>query len=97
MNSLDRLTENPLVGGLVALTVGAVIGAIIPATNREHELLGETRDRMFDGVKRAARTGVDQAKHVAVSAVSAAKEAATETARREAQNASSEVRNELSR
>lgn len=97
MNTIDKLTENPLVGGLVALTVGAVIGAMIPATNRENELLGETRDRMFDGVKRAARTGVDQAKHVAVSAVSAAKDAATETAKREAPNVTSEMRNELSR
>jgi hypothetical protein len=90
MNGIDRLTENPLVGGLVALTVGAVIGAMIPATRREGELLGEARDRMMDGVKRAARTGVDQAKHVAVSAVSAA----TETAKREARHTTSRMRSE---
>ena len=98
MNSnLDRLTESPLIGGLVALTAGAIIGAMIPATDRERALLGETRDRVFDRVGRAARTGVDQAKHIASSAVTAAKDAATETARREGKQASSELRSELSR
>ena len=56
--SLDLLTTNPMISGLAAFALGAIAGALIPETQKEHELLGETRDRLTQRAKDAARERV---------------------------------------
>lgn len=42
---------NPLALGAAALAAGLGIGLLLPATERENELLGETRDKLIDGAR----------------------------------------------
>lgn len=64
--------EQPLVVGMLGLALGAVVGALLPSSRREDELMGEQRDevlrkaaqlgeeRMHDAAE-AAHLGVEQA------------------------------------
>lgn len=79
----DVLQENPLVLGLIAAALGAVVGSLIPETQKENELMGATRDRLADRGKELVRGGVDRAKDVAASVTSAATEAAKEATKGE--------------
>lgn len=76
----ETLNENPLVVGAVATMVGAAIGASIPTTDYENQLLGETRDRLLDEAKTRAQDAVGRVQAVVEdtqrAAVSEAKEAA---------------------
>ena len=74
--SRDVFQDNPLIAGLAALAAGAVLGALIPESDREHELMGDTRDRLVERATEKAREGVSRAKDVAGAAASAATEAA---------------------
>jgi len=56
------IEEQPLVIGAVGLAVGAVLGASLPRTQREDEVMGETRDHLLDSAKQSAREQVDSAK-----------------------------------
>lgn len=56
--SFDLLTTNPMMAGVAAIALGAIVGALIPETQKEHELLGETRDRLAQRAKDAARERV---------------------------------------
>ncbi|HET7707088.1 MAG TPA: DUF3618 domain-containing protein [Thermoanaerobaculia bacterium] len=73
--SRDVLTDNPLITGLAALAMGALIGALIPETEKERELMGETRDRLAHQAKEMAREGVDRARDIATTATHAATDA----------------------
>ena len=44
--TLGLIHDNPIVAGFAALAIGALIGALIPETDREHELMGGARDRL---------------------------------------------------
>ncbi len=75
--------EQPLALGAIGLAIGAIIGAALPGTRREDELLGRARDRALD---RAREVGSEQyarlrerAVDAAERAQQAAKEAFTET------------------
>lgn len=59
------IEENPLAVGAVALAIGAVVGAAIPSTRYEGELLGEYRQQVFDKAQTAAGDLVDRVKEVA--------------------------------
>lgn len=52
--------ENPLAVGAAAVAVGAIIGAAIPETERERELVGETRDRLIGKAQQMASQTVEQ-------------------------------------
>lgn len=68
--------EQPLALGAIGLAIGAVIGATLPGTTREDELLGRTRDRTL---QRARELSSEQYAHLrerAVTAAERAKEAA---------------------
>ncbi|MDP3492233.1 MAG: DUF3618 domain-containing protein [Hyphomonadaceae bacterium] len=65
MDALDR--EPLLIGGLAAL-VGAAIGAALPSTQVEDQMVGSTRDRLVDKGKDALQEGLEKAGEVAQSA-----------------------------
>jgi hypothetical protein len=63
---LERLSrENPLAVAAGALLLGAAVGLAIPETERENELLGETRDSMVDRAQELARNAASRAQDVA--------------------------------
>ncbi len=58
----EGLEENPLAIALVGVAAGALIGALLPRTRREDELLGDQRDKLVGAGKAAAKAAVDTAK-----------------------------------
>lgn len=74
------LREQPLVVGALGLAVGALLGAMIPLSQRENEMMGETRDQLVDQAKDMGQQALDQAaesaKNVASTAAGAAREEA---------------------
>lgn len=70
--SLHTFQEHPVMIGSMALLIGAAIGASLPRSRRENELMGRSRDEMM----RRAREGgyVDKARHVGERAMEAARE-----------------------
>jgi hypothetical protein len=75
---LTVMRERPLVVGAVIVAIGAAIGAALPSTRKEDELLGGTRDRLRDKATEFGEDVVDRAGHVATSAMRAADEKAGE-------------------
>ena len=53
--------EQPLMLGALGLAVGTILGALLPSTRREDELMGQKRDELLEGTKQVAR---EQAEHV---------------------------------
>lgn len=77
--------NEPLLFGALALIGGAALGALLPGTRREDELMGATRDQLFDEAEtiyqeeksrlgNAVSAGLDEAKSAASNVVAAAKE-----------------------
>jgi hypothetical protein len=57
--------EQPLLLGMAALAVGALLGGGLPATRREDELLGEKRDQVLGAAAQAGRETVEQVRQAA--------------------------------
>jgi ElaB/YqjD/DUF883 family membrane-anchored ribosome-binding protein len=70
------LEERPLAVGAATLAVGLLAGLSIPSTDVEDELMGETRDQLFDSAKETGRELLDKGKHVADAAVDAVQQTA---------------------
>lgn len=70
------LEERPLALGAISLAIGAVLGATLPATRREDELMGRQRDKLLDQTKAAGEEQLHKAERVAEAAKSAAHEEA---------------------
>ena len=87
--SRDLLRESPLIVGMAAIAAGAIIGALIPETERENELMGEQRDRLAEQAKDLARDGASRAKEVATAATQAATEAAKSEVKSQTRSTSS--------
>ena len=68
----DVMTDSPLIAGVVGLALGALVGALIPETERENELFGQKRDELKQRATEMAKEGVSQAKDIASAAASAA-------------------------
>jgi len=51
----ENLEENPLAIGAVLAIAGAAIGAAMPSTEYEDQLMGDTRDHLFDEAKDRAQ------------------------------------------
>jgi ElaB/YqjD/DUF883 family membrane-anchored ribosome-binding protein len=73
------MEHNPLAVGAVAMAVGAAVGLALPETRREHQLMGDARDRVVDNAKDLANQAVDRATEAAQSLVGVAKDAANTT------------------
>jgi hypothetical protein len=65
----QMMEENPLAVGAAVLTLGAIAGFSLPSTDKEDELLGESRDHLLDTVKEKGQEALEKGKHVAESAV----------------------------
>jgi ElaB/YqjD/DUF883 family membrane-anchored ribosome-binding protein len=59
------LDEQPLIVGALGIAIGAALGAALPNTRRENELMGDTRDGLLGRVK---ETALEQAEVVKQSA-----------------------------
>jgi hypothetical protein len=81
--------NEPLLFGALALLGGAALGAMLPGTRREDELMGDYRDQLFDEaeavyqeekgrLENAVSVGLDEAKSAASSVVAAAKDELTD-------------------
>lgn len=73
-----QLHDNPMALGAAALAIGAVVGFSLPRTQREDQLMGETRDRLLHQAGDAA--------HGAAASVSEAAEKALQTVKDSAQS-----------
>ncbi|NYZ61931.1 DUF3618 domain-containing protein [Luteimonas deserti] len=55
------LEDNPLAAGAIGIAVGALLGAMLPSTRKEDEMLGETSDRLTGQAKAMAAKGYERA------------------------------------
>lgn len=59
--TFDRmLEEQPLALGVMGLAVGALLGSLLPATEREDRLMGQARDRTLEKARHDVRAGAEQ-------------------------------------
>ncbi len=79
----QSLQSNPLAVGVVSLALGAAIGLSIPETDKENELLGETRDDVVQQAQQTVSEKAQQVQSVAQQAVGAAKDAASDAAQQQ--------------
>lgn len=57
--------EQPLLAGSLGVAIGAALGAMVPPTEREDELLGHTRDRTVESAKSKAARKYDEVRESA--------------------------------
>jgi ElaB/YqjD/DUF883 family membrane-anchored ribosome-binding protein len=57
----NMLDEQPFVVGAVGIALGALIGAVLPESEREDRMLGQARDRALDRAKEIGARGYEQA------------------------------------
>jgi hypothetical protein len=70
---------NPLLVGAAAAAVGAMVGLGVPETERENELMGETRDQMIGSISDTVRSKVEDVQQAATSAVNTVQEVAKQS------------------
>jgi len=68
--------DNPLVVGAAVFAAGAALAAMLPATRRERELVGERSEDAKAAAREKVAEGAEKAKAVAAAAVRAAKDRA---------------------
>jgi gas vesicle protein len=61
----DALQQSPLAIGAAAIAIGLAVGLSAPATRRESELMGTTRDRMVDRARDVAEDTTERVQHAA--------------------------------
>jgi hypothetical protein len=59
------IDEQPLLCAAMGVAIGAAIAAILPSTETEDELLGETSDRVKTALRETSSDGLERAKDVA--------------------------------
>lgn len=69
------LEEQPLVVGALGIALGAIIGALLPESEREDRMLGQARDRVLDRAKDLGTRGYEQVRGKAQQAAAGAREA----------------------
>lgn len=78
--------ENPLAAGAVALALGLVAGLIIPETRREHQLMGDARDRLMDRADDMTHRAAERVREVAGEAGEAVRDVISDAVPDEAQS-----------
>lgn len=84
--------ENPLAIGITAAAAGAIFGMMLPTTEAENRLLGETRNRLLAQAQEVAVDTLDKVQNVAQEAAATAKDK-VEALAGEAQDAAKSVKN----
>jgi hypothetical protein len=79
----DAYAGNPLIGGLIAATVGAIVGTSVPLTQTENEQLGDLGD--------AARDKLGEQKDRLVSAAREKKDELVDQVQQSTQSAGSDT------
>ncbi|WP_308918096.1 DUF3618 domain-containing protein [Jannaschia sp. LMIT008] len=74
----EAYDQQPLIGGLIAAGIGAIVGASLPRTETEDRYLGQHRDRLFDEAERIFEEESANLKAVAGAALDEAKAVANE-------------------
>jgi ElaB/YqjD/DUF883 family membrane-anchored ribosome-binding protein len=74
------MREQPLVLGAIGVALGAAVGALLPGTEAEDRLMGETRDAVADRVQTTAQQGYERLKDTAGEHVEQAKAAVGQAA-----------------
>jgi len=77
----SMVDEHPMASGLMAVALGAAIGASLPSTEAEDEWLGQYRDQMIEQARQRGGETVNRVTGVAREAAMAGVEAARDTAR----------------
>jgi hypothetical protein len=72
-------TEQPLILGVLGFALGAALGAGIPPTRQEDELMGEMRDEYVQRAKEVGEEYLEQGKRMATAAGEVIKEQAEKT------------------
>ncbi|MBV9980866.1 DUF3618 domain-containing protein [Bradyrhizobium sp.] len=75
---VDFCREQPLVLAGVGLAMGAIIGALLPATDAENRVMGQTSDRAKEGMREFASQQVEAVKEGAKEGAKALKEGPNE-------------------
>jgi hypothetical protein len=73
-----NMEKQPLVMGAAAIALGLVAGLLVPATRKEDQLMGGTRDDLFDRAQEKGREILQKGKQVAETAVENVKAEAKE-------------------
>ena len=71
----QMMESNPVAVGALGTVLGGVAGLLIPETEKENQLMGETRDRVIGSVQEMAGETVAKAQRVAEEAGKSAMEA----------------------
>lgn len=80
--STETYQEHPLMLGSMALLIGAALGAALPRTRSEDEMMGETRDELMHRARAAGEDTMEKAKTVASRTAEAARESGQEALER---------------
>lgn len=75
------LNENPMALGAIGIAVGALLGASLPTTEKEHRLMGDASARIKDKAKTAASTGYSKVNEAAREATRAGGTTGSESSR----------------
>jgi hypothetical protein len=76
----SAVSSNPIAYGTLAFAAGAIIGAIIPLSKRENELMGEVRDQLVESAQALAQDTVEKVQRVAERAADEVKNVAADEA-----------------
>jgi ElaB/YqjD/DUF883 family membrane-anchored ribosome-binding protein len=68
------IQENPIAASCVALGLGAALGLLLPETNAENRMMGDTRERFVDRAQEVAQQAGEKAQAVAHRAVDTVKQ-----------------------
>jgi ElaB/YqjD/DUF883 family membrane-anchored ribosome-binding protein len=86
MGGMEMVSDSPFLAGVAAVALGALIGALIPETEKEHQLLGQKRDELAERARGLAQQGVDRAKDAVSNATDAARQAAQDAVKNAVKN-----------
>jgi len=82
---VSMVDDHPLLAGIMGVAVGAVLGASIPSSRYENELLGDYSDEFYSRAREYGSEAIDRASTVARTAAEAGMEAAREAGQSEAE------------
>jgi hypothetical protein len=83
----DAFERNPLIIGAVGLMAGGLIAALLPSTSMEDELLGNTRDQLWEKAETAGQEAITRVRDAATHAIDSATDAAATRVRETATQA----------